>query len=115
VVAKSMMPMDGTTNITVLIGGRPFPLKIKEGDEPIIQRIVKEVNDKIMLFQNTYPRKDRQDHISMVLLTYAVDAHKAQAPSNPTPILDTQHTEKLSEIDALLSNALAKNGLGIKN
>jgi cell division protein ZapA (FtsZ GTPase activity inhibitor) len=104
-----MMTMDGTTNITVLIGGRPYPLKIKEGDEPIIRRIVKEVNDKITLFQNTYPRKDRQDHISMALLTYAVDAHKAQAPSNPTPIMDTHHTEKLSQIDALLSDALAKN------
>ena len=105
------MTMDGTTNITVLIGGRPYPLKIKEGDEPIIRRIVKEVNDKITLFQNTYPRKDRQDHLSMALLTYAVDAHKAQVPSapTPTPIIDMQLSNQLSQIDALLTNALAKN------
>lgn len=101
--------MDGTTNITVLIGGRPYPLKIKEGDEPIIRRIVKEVNDKITLFQNTYPRKDRQDHLSMVLLTYAVDAHKAQATSTPAPNIDRQLSDQLSQIDALLSNALANN------
>lgn len=104
-----MMTMDGTTNITVLIGGRPYPLKIKEGDEPIIRRIVKEVNDKITLFQNTYPRKDRQDHLSMVLLMYAVDAHKAQATSAPTPIIDMQLSDQLSQIDALLSDALANN------
>ena len=102
-----MMPMDGTTNITVLIAGRPYPLKIKEGDEPIIRRIVKEVNDKITLFQNTYPRKDRQDHLSMALLTYAVDAHKAQATavSSSSPIIDPHLTDHLSHIDALLTES----------
>lgn len=95
--------MDGTTNITVLIAGRPYPLRIKEGDEPTIRRIVKEVNDKIALFQNTYPKKDRQDWISMVLLTYAVDLNKTQA-SNQT--LDPELSEKLSQIDDLLSKSL---------
>ena len=103
-----MTTMDGTTNITVLIAGRPYPLKIKEGDEPIIRRIVKEVNDKITLFQNTYPRKDRQDHLTMVLLTYAVDAHKAQAVTAPTPMLEPQLSDQLYQIDAFLSDALAK-------
>ncbi|NJN33046.1 MAG: cell division protein ZapA [Saprospiraceae bacterium] len=97
--------MDGTTNITVLIAGRPYPLKIKEGDEPIIRRIVKEVNDKIALFQNTYPRKDRQDWFAMTLLTYAVDVHKAQNQA-VTVGIDEQATERLSHIDALLTTAL---------
>lgn len=95
--------MDGTTNITVLIAGRPYPLKIKEGDEPVIRRIVKDVNDKIALFQNTYPKKDRQDWISMALLTYAVDLNKTQA-FNQT--LDPQLSEKLSQINDLLSKSL---------
>lgn len=106
-----MTTMDGTTNITVLIAGRPYPLKIKEGDEPIIRRIVKEVNDKITLFQNTYPRKDRQDHLTMVLLTYAVDAHKAQAVQNvpaQNSTLDPQVSDQLTQIDDLLSLALAE-------
>jgi cell division protein ZapA (FtsZ GTPase activity inhibitor) len=99
--------MDGTTNITVLIAGRPYPLRIKEGDEPVIRRIVKEVNDKIALFQNTYPRKDRQDWISMVLLTYAVDVNKAQAFNQTfNQTLDPQLSEKLSQIDDLLSKSL---------
>ena len=100
--------MDGTTNITVLIAGRPYPLKIKEGDEAIIRRIVKEVNDKITLFQNTYPRKERQDHIAMVLLMYAVDAHKAQTVTSPTATIEPQLSDQLTQIDALLTNALAK-------
>lgn len=99
---------DSTNNITVIIAGRPYPLRIKEGDEPIIRRIVKEVNDKISLFQNTYPRKDRQDWMSMALLTTAVDLHKVQATmtqptSPPVPVEDPQLTERLSNLNSLLS------------
>jgi len=36
-----------TLNITVLIAGRPYPLKIKAGDEHTIRKIVKDVNEKI--------------------------------------------------------------------
>ena len=99
---------DSTNNITVIIAGRPYPLRIKEGDEPIIRRIVKEVNDKISLFQNTYPRKDRQDWMSMALLTTAVDLHKVQATmiqpaSVPVPVEDPQLAERLSNLNSLLS------------
>ena len=109
-VAKSVT-MDGTINITVLIAGRPYPLRIKEGDETIIRRIVKEVNDKIALFQNTYPSKDRQDHFAMVLLTLAVDLHKAQSattpsPSEPATEADPQLSESLAQIESLLADAL---------
>jgi cell division protein ZapA (FtsZ GTPase activity inhibitor) len=100
---------DSTNNITVIIAGRPYPLRIKEGDEPIIRRIVKEVNDKIALFQNTYPRKDRQDWMSMALLTIAVDLHKLQATATqpasvPVPVEDLQLTERLSQLDSVLSS-----------
>ena len=67
-----------TTNITVLIAGRPYPLKIKAGDEAAIRKIVKEVNEKVNRFQLTYTKKDKQDCLSMALLTYAVDLHKTQ-------------------------------------
>ena len=99
---------DSTNNITVLIAGRPYPLRIKEGDEPIIRRIVKEVNDKISLFQNTYPSKDRQDWMSMTLLTFAVDLYKVQATmAQPAPVAvpveDPQLAERLSHLDLLLA------------
>ena len=92
-------------HITVLIGGRPYPLKIKAGDEPIIRKIVKEINDKLNRFQLTYTNKDKQDCLSMAVLTYAVDLYKAEQSvtdiSNPT--ISTQ----LSELDALLDQLLA--------
>ena len=89
------------TNITVLIAGRPYPLKIKVGDEPVIRNIVKEVNEKINQFQLTYTKKDKQDCLSMALLTYAVDLHKAQqAPQ------EDNFTDKIEELDNLLSHLL---------
>jgi cell division protein ZapA (FtsZ GTPase activity inhibitor) len=99
---------DGSTNITVIIAGRPYPLKVKEGDEPIIRRIVKEVNDKITLYQTTYPRKDRQDWLTMALLTFAVDLHKTQqVAAVATEPFDATISDRLSLIDVALANALS--------
>lgn len=99
--------MEGQHNkqITVLIAGRPYPLKIKEHDEPTIRKIVKEINDKINQFQLTYANKDKQDCLSMAILTYAVDLHKfmlADKPGVPDPELDN----KLNQIDELLNKLL---------
>jgi len=89
-------------NITVIIAGRPFPLKIKASDEPTIRKIVKEVNEKINRFQLTYKNKDKQDCLSMALLTYAVDLQKAKLNASSSPDL----TSKLSQLDELLDQLL---------
>lgn len=90
-----------TSNITVLIAGRPYPLKIKAGDEPTIRNIVKEVNEKINRFQLTYTKKDKQDCLSMALLTYAVDLHKAQQGTQTEDL-----SGKMDELDQLLDHLL---------
>jgi len=58
---------DEMVRITVLIAGRPYPLKINKKDEPTIRRLVKEANDKVQEFQQLY-KKDKQDLLSMPLL-----------------------------------------------
>lgn len=92
-----------TKNITVLIGGRPYPLKVKSGDEPTIRRIVKEVNEKINRFQLTYTNKDKQDCLAMALLTYAVDLHKSHQSTSP----ESHLSAKLTELDELLDHLVA--------
>jgi len=94
--------------LTVTIAGRPYPLKIKTSDEPVIRRIVKEVNEKVNRFQLTYPNREKQDCLAMALLAYAVDLHKASstqatkiAPSPPGL------SDKLAHLEALLDKALA--------
>ena len=93
-----------TKNITVLIAGRPYPLKIKLDDEPAIRKIVKEVNEKINHFQLTYTNKDKQDCLSMALLTYAVDLYKNTPKGNP--VSDTSIDSKLSQLEKILDQFL---------
>jgi len=93
--------MEEMTIITAIIAGRPYPLKIKAGDESLIREIVKEINDKIRLFQTTYTEKDKQDHLVMVLLTYAVELFKAKQQSDTTVL-----SNRLHNLDKLLSQAV---------
>ena len=44
--------------ITVVIAGRPYPLKINPKDEPIVRKIVNQVNARVQQFQQTY-KKDK--------------------------------------------------------
>ena len=92
-----------TKHITVLIAGRPYPLKINASDEPAIRKIVKEVNEKLNRFQLTYTNKDKQDCLSMTLLTYAVELHKAKQLQND----DSPLRGKLSQLSALLDSVLS--------
>ncbi|MCB0608699.1 MAG: cell division protein ZapA [Lewinella sp.] len=94
--------MDGqdSKSIKVMIAGRPYPLKIQESDEPTIHRIVKEVNDEVNRFSAMYSNLDKQDCLSMTLLTYAVDLHKAkQTAVDPS---EEEVRAKLAQIEALL-------------
>lgn len=91
-------------NITVLIAGRPYPLKIKSTDEPAIRQIVKEVNEKINHFQLTYNKKDKQDCLSMALLTYAVDLHKSQQEVEVAE--DPELASRIDQLDQLVDTLL---------
>ena len=101
-------------NITVLIAGRPYPLRVEEADEASMRQIVKEVNDKINDFQLNYNKKDKQDCLSMALLTYAVDLHKwrtgkQQAADQGIPEDDAALdalSDKIEQLDQLLDSFL---------
>ena len=96
---------DNKKRITVIIAGRPYSLKVKAEDEPVILRLTKEINVKIRQFQATYTNKDKQDLLAMALLNYSVDLYKAKTktaanlPSNPL-------ADSLQEIDNLLDDLL---------
>lgn len=97
------MEEQDSKQLTVTIAGRPYPLKIKASDEPVIRQIVKEVNEKVNKFQLTYANREKQDCLAMALLGYAVDLHKAtsQVTAAPTP----DFSDKLSRIESLLDEA----------
>ncbi len=91
--------------ITVVIAGRPYPLRVKEADEAAIRKIVKEVNDNVNHFQLTYTDRDKQDHLAMVTLTFAVELYKMRQ-SQAEERDDTLAT-KLTNLNGLLDRLLA--------
>jgi cell division protein ZapA (FtsZ GTPase activity inhibitor) len=60
-------------SIEVTIAGRPFPLKVSQEEEALLHRVVDEINEKVRNLQHTYSQKDKQDCLSMTLLTYALE------------------------------------------
>ncbi len=98
------MEGQSTIKITVLIAGRPYPLRINAADEPAVRKIVKDVNDKITSFQASYVDRDKQDGLSMAVLTYAFDLFKLRREQNRAN--DTQVDAQLADIDELLDSIL---------
>ncbi len=90
--------------ITVLIAGRPYPLRVQAADETAVRKIVKEVNDKINSFQTAYQDRDKQDGLSMTLLTYAFDLYKLR--KKPTEGNEPGVENQLAKIDELLEQML---------
>lgn len=99
-------------NITVIIAGRPYPLKVDEESEDSIRQIAKDINDKINDFQLNYNKKDKQDCLAMALLTYAVDLHKLQTSQPNTPPESGEQmdftgvTSQIEQLDQLLDSFL---------
>ena len=89
---------------SVMIAGRSYSLKIEPSNEPVIKQVVKEVNEKINSFATTYIKKDKQDCLAMVLLTYAVDA-KSNANSEGLPS-DSGVEQQIQQIDEMLDQLL---------
>ena len=99
------MEEQDSKQLTVTIAGRPYPLKIKASDEPMVRQIVKEVNEKVNKFQLAYPNREKQDCLAMALLGYAVDLHKATY--QPTAASPPDFSEQLTRIESLLDGAMS--------
>jgi cell division protein ZapA (FtsZ GTPase activity inhibitor) len=66
--------------ISVVIADRTYRLKIEAGDEEVVRRTVKLLNDKIFDFKSNFAGKDMQDYVSMVLLWFATEQSKTSSP-----------------------------------
>jgi cell division protein ZapA (FtsZ GTPase activity inhibitor) len=111
--------------IQIDIAGRAFPLKVNVAEEPEVREIVAGLNTRLKNFQAQFPRQEKVDYLSMALLTYATDLHKATenapepiiekvveivhipAPETASPILSEQLSGRLSELESLLDKLLS--------
>ena len=91
-------------SLTVTLGGRPYPLRVVPEDEEPIRRIAKELNDKLTDFQETYPGRDKQDCLAMLLLIYAVDLYKVKDGGAE---IDPKIGRSLTQLESTLKAAIA--------
>jgi cell division protein ZapA (FtsZ GTPase activity inhibitor) len=76
-MVKDTHTINLTVPVTVIIAGRPYLLKVNANDEGAIQRMASDLNDKIAFFQQANPARDKQDCLSLTLMTYAVELQRA--------------------------------------
>lgn len=91
--------------INVVIGDRTYRIKIEPGDEELVRKTLKTINDKIIEYKTHFAGKDMQDYIAMVLLWYATQASSpgsgGQLPGIGSPVL-----EALARMEQQLDKAL---------
>jgi hypothetical protein len=87
---------------TVIIGDRSYRIKCAPGDEEVVRKTVKTINDKIIEFKTQFAGKDMQDYIAMVLLWFATD----QITRMKAEINEENYSGELDVIEQLLDNQL---------
>lgn len=88
--------------VNISIADRTYRVKISPEDESTVRNSVKIINDKIMEFKTSFPGKDMQDYISMVLVWFATESKNKNVSLN-----DEKHLlEKLNQIEKLVDGSL---------
>lgn len=87
--------------ISVFIAGRSYPLKVQDNEEQVIIDIAEKVNKRIREYQETYTNREKQDWVSMALLSYAIEKHQLE-----NLFSDTKLDQKLESLEAFLDEQL---------
>lgn len=90
--------------ITVVIAGRPYPLRVKESDEAGLRQMVAEINAKFNEFQVNYTNRDKQDCLVMTLLTYASELRALQQAADVE--VGGDFNNRFAELEKLLDSLL---------
>lgn len=88
--------------INIVIGDRPFRIKIKPEDEGTVRSTLKTINDKIIEFKTQFAGKDMQDYVSMVVLWYAT-----QPGLNESGSISADFSGSLSKLEEQLDKILS--------
>jgi cell division protein ZapA len=88
--------------INVVIGDRTYRIKIEPGDEEVVRRTLRQINDKIVEFKTQFAGRDMQDYIAMVVLWYAT----LPSAENSRTGLNSPLLEALVRMEQQLDKAL---------
>ena len=87
----------------IIIGDRPYRIKISAGDEEHVRKTIKLINEKIIEFKTLFAGQDMQDYVAMVLIWYATQITEGA----PVPVADSELAEGLTSIEEQLDKALS--------
>ena len=76
-------------------------MKIERKSEEFIRNSVKKIEERLKYYEENYAIKDKQDLLAMCLIEYA---SKFESVSNKKVVDDDGLSEKLADIEALLSS-----------
>ena len=76
-------------------------MKIERKSEEFIRNSVKKIEERLKFYEENYAIKDKQDLLAMCLIEYA---SKFESVSNKKVVDDDGLSEKLAEIEAVLSS-----------
>ena len=88
-------------SIKLHIANRIYPMKIERKPEEFIRNSVKKIEERLKFYEENYAIKDKQDLLAMCLIEYA---SKFESVSNKKVVDDDGLSEKLADIEALLSS-----------
>ena len=88
-------------SIKLHIANRIYPMKIERKSEEYIRNAVKKIEGRLKFYEDNYAIKDKQDLLAMCLIEYA---SKFETVNNKKVVEDDGLTEKLVELDAILSS-----------
>jgi hypothetical protein len=88
-------------SIKLHIANRIYPMKIERKSEEFIRNSVKKIEERLKFYEENYAIKDKQDLLAMCLIEYA---SKFESVSNKKVVDDEGLSEKLADIEALLSS-----------
>ena len=91
----------GKLSIKLHIANRIYPMKIERKSEEYIRNAVKKIEGRLKFYEDNYAIKDKQDLLAMCLIEYA---SKFETVNNKKVVEDDGLTEKLAELDAILSS-----------
>jgi hypothetical protein len=96
--------MDEFLNITLQIAERSYTVRIKREDEDIFRKASSMIKQDIQKYATTKSYRDKQDLLSMTLLTYVI-SHIRNVEKEKA--YDENTTNKLNEINDFLTETLS--------
>ena len=95
--------MGDKLSIKLHIANRIYPMKIERESEEYIRNAVKQIEGRLKFYVENYAIKDKQDLLAMCLIEYA---SKFESVNNKNVVETDVFTEKLTEIEAILSSKI---------